>query len=150
VAWGYWHDGADRNGDHRFDWTIAGDPLGIQMRRLVGAANALRRAHPALRADSLDVTHEDRDNGVLAFVREAGDDVVLVVVNLGGRTFRDHGYGVRTGGRTGRWTQTLCTQDAAFGGWDGAGNAYHQPWTQADGMAYVNVPAWSVVVMRRI
>jgi 1,4-alpha-glucan branching enzyme len=150
VGWGYWHDGTDRNGDHRFDWTIAGDSLGIQMRRIVGAANALRRAHPALRADSLDVTHEDRDNGVLAFVREAGDDVVLVVVNLGGRTFRDHGYGVRTGGRTGRWTQALCTQDAAFGGWDGAGNAYHQPWTQADGMAYVNVPAWSVVVMRRI
>ena len=63
VAWGYWHDGDDRNGDHRFDWSIAGDPVGMQMRRLVAAANAVRWDNPALRADSLDVTHEDRDNG---------------------------------------------------------------------------------------
>ena len=133
VAWGYWHDGTDSNGDHRFDWTIAGDPLGMQMRRLVAAANAVRWANPALRADSLDVTHEDHDNQVLGFVREPDDNVVLVVVNLGDRTFGDHGYGVRTGGRGGQWTQVLCTQDAAFGGWDGAGNAFHEPWTQADG-----------------
>ena len=74
VGWGYWHDGHDRHGDHRFDWTIAGDPLGMQMRRLVGAANAVRWANPALRADSLDITHEDHDNQVLAFAREAGDE----------------------------------------------------------------------------
>ena len=150
VGWGYWHDGADRDGDHRFDWTIAGDALGMQMRRLVAAANAVRWDNPALRADSLHITHEDRDNGVLAFAREAGGDTVLVVVNLGDRTFRDHGYGVRTGGRGGRWTQVLCTQDAAFGGWDGAGNAFHEPWAQADGQVYLNVPAWSAVVMRSV
>jgi 1,4-alpha-glucan branching enzyme len=108
----------------------------------------VRWDNPALRADSLDVTHDDRNNGVLAFVREAGGNTVLTVVNLGGRTFGDHGYGVRTGGRAGRWTQVLCTQDAAFGGRDGAGNAFHQPSTQADGMVYLNVPEWSVVVMR--
>jgi 1,4-alpha-glucan branching enzyme len=150
VGWGYWHDGADRNGDHRFDWTIAGDALGMQMRRLVAAANAVRWDNPALRADSLHITHEDRDNGVLAFAREAGGDTVLVVVNLGDRTFRDHGYGVRTGGRGGRWTQVLCTQDAVFGGWDGAGNAFHEPSTQSDGQVYLNVPAWSAVVMRSV
>jgi 1,4-alpha-glucan branching enzyme len=149
VAWGYWHDGVDRRGDHRFDWTIAGDPLGVQMRRLVAAANAIRWANPALRADSLDITHEDHDNQVLAFVRESGDNVVLAIVNLGDRSFGDHGYGVRTGGRSGRWTQVLCTQDAAFGGWDGAGNAFFEPWTQQDGKVYLNVPKWSVVVMRR-
>ena len=44
----------------------------------------------------------------------------------------------------------LCTQDAAFGGWDGAGNAFHEPSTQADGQVYLNVPAWSVVVMRSV
>ena len=75
---------------------------------------------------------------------------MLVVVNLGDRTFRDHEYGVRTGGRGGRWTQMLCTQDAAFGGWDGAGNAFHEPSTQADGQVYLNVPTWSVVVMRSV
>ena len=150
VSWGYWHDGHDRHGDHRFDWTIAGDGLGTQMRRLVGAANAVRWANPALRADSLDITHQDHDNQVLAFAREAGENVVLVVVNVGDRTFADRGYGVRTGGRGGRWTQVLCTQDADFGGWDGAGNAFHEPWTQGDGMVYVNLPKWSTVVLRRI
>jgi 1,4-alpha-glucan branching enzyme len=149
VGWGYWHDGTDVNGDHRFDWSIAGDPLGMQMRRLVAAANAARWADPALRADSLDVTHQDHDNQILAFVREAGADVVLVIVNAGEKNFGDHGYGVRTGGRAGQWTQVLCTQDADFGGWDGAGNAFHQPWTEADGQVYLNVPKWSVVVMRR-
>ncbi|MEV4534543.1 alpha-amylase family glycosyl hydrolase [Asanoa sp. NPDC049518] len=149
VAWGYWHDGHDGHGDHRFDWSIAGDALGVQLRRLVGAANRVRFANPALRADSLDITHEDHDNQVLAFVRQSGDNVVLVVVNLGDESFGDHGYGVRTGDRGGRWTQVLCTQDADFGGWDGAGNAFHDAWTQPDGRVYVNVPKWSVVALRR-
>ena len=74
---------------------------------------------------------------------------MLVVVNLGERNFGDHGYGVRTGGHDGQWTQMLCTQDAAFGGWDGAGNAFHEPWTQADGQVYVNLPKWSVLMFRR-
>jgi 1,4-alpha-glucan branching enzyme len=120
----------------------------MQMRRLVAAANAVRWDNLALRTDSLDVTHDDRDNGVLAFVRETDGNTVLVVVNLCGRTFGGHGYGVRTGGRGGRWTQVLCTQDAAYGGWDGAGNAFHEPWTQGDGQVHLNVPAWTVVVMR--
>jgi len=150
VGWGYWHDDVDGHGDHRFDWIMAGDRLGMQMRRLVAAANAVRWANSALRADSLDVTHEDHDNQVLAFVREVGDNVVIVIANLGDRTFGDHGYGVRTGERNGRWTQVLCTQDADFGGWDGAGNAYFEPWTQPDGHVYINVPKWSIVVMRRL
>ena len=65
---------------------------------------------------------------MLAFVREAGDNVVLVVVNLGDRTFGDHGYGVRTGGRDGRWTQVLCTQDAR----SAAGTAPATPSTSLD------------------
>ena len=42
-----------RNGDHRFNWAIAGDPIGMEMRRLVAACNAVRWQNPALRADSL-------------------------------------------------------------------------------------------------
>jgi 1,4-alpha-glucan branching enzyme len=149
VSWGYWHDGPDGRGDHRFNWGVAGDPVGIEMRRLVAACNAVRWQSPALRADSLYVTHEDHDNQVLGFVRELYEHVVLAVVNLSELSFTGHGYGVRTGGRGGQWTQLLCTQDAAFGGWDGAGNAYHEPWTQADGNLYINLPKWSVVIFRR-
>lgn len=149
VAWGYWHDGADANGEHRFDWSIAGDPTGMEMRRLVAACNAARWQNPALRGESLSVPHEDASNQVLGFVREVEGNAVLAVVNLGEQSFTGHSYGVRTGGRAGQWTQILCTQDAAFGGWDGAGNAFYEPRTQNDGRIYINLPKWSVLLFRR-
>lgn len=148
VAWGYWHDGKDRRGDHRFDWAIAGDGHGMEMRHLVTAANRTRRRNPALRSDNMIICHEDHHNGVLAFKRWRDDNLVLSVVNLGDNDFGNHGYGVETGGQHGRWTQILCTQDAAFGGWDGAGNAFHEPWTQSDGRIYINLPKWSVLMFR--
>lgn len=150
ASWGYWHDGSDLRGEHRFDWSIAGDALGMQMRRLVAAANQVRWANPALRADSLTIPHEDRLNQVIGFLRELDDNVILSVVNLGERSFHDHEYGVATGERRGRWTQILCTQDAEFGGWENAGNAYYEPWTQDDGRIYINLPHWSVVMFRRV
>jgi len=70
VSWGYWTDAEDSRGDHRFNWAIAGDPIGMAMRRLVAAANAVRWQNPALGADSLTVTHEDPVNHVIGFVRE--------------------------------------------------------------------------------
>lgn len=154
VAWGYWHDGLDQHGDHRFSWLAAGNEHGMPMRRLVKAANRLRWENPALRSDSLDIVHADYENQVLAFVREAGGNAVLVVVNLSDNNFVGEGweafpYGVATGGRSGQWMQALCTQDAAFGGWDGAGNAYHDPWTQEDGRVWINLPKWSVVALAR-
>ena len=148
VAWGYWTDGEDINGDHRFDWAIAGDPIGIEMRRLVATVNHLRWENPALRSDTLIISHEDHHNQVLAFKRWADGNVVLTVVNLSDTSFGGHSYGVRTDHRFGQWTQILCTQDAAFGGWDGAGNAFHEPHTQPDGMIYINLPKWSVVMFR--
>lgn len=148
VAWGYWHDGTDSRGDHRFDWTIAGDATGMEMRRLVGACNEVRWQNPALRAGSLIVPHEDHVNQVLGFIREYDNNVVLTVVNLGERNFGDHSYGVGMGAHGGQWTQILCSQDGAFGGWDGAGNAFHEPWT-TDGQLYINLPKWSVVMFRR-
>ena len=144
--WGYW----DEDDDRRFNWAIAGDALGMEMRRLVTAANWVRWQNPALRSETFDITHEDSTNTVLAFKRylPEGDNCVLTVVNMGDTNFTDSSYGVSTGGQSGRWTQILCTQDRAFGGWDGAGNAYREPWTQADGNVYINLPKWSVIMLR--
>ena len=150
VAWGYWHDGSDEHGDHRFDWSIAGDEIGIEMRRLVARANEVRWENQALRANSLEIVHEDYEHQILAFIRTHNDNTVLTVVNLSDHDFGFHGYGVSTDGRFGQWTQILCTQDAAYGGWDGAGNAFHEPFTEADGKIYINLPKWSVVMMRLI
>ena len=149
VAWGYWHDGSDWNGDHRFNWSVAGDATGMEMRRLVASANRLRWENPALRARSLEIVHEDRENQVLAFVRVCDDNSVLTVVNLSDRNFGFHGYGVAVGTHIGKWMQILCTQDAEFGGWEGAGNAFHEPFTESDGKVYINLPKWSVVILQR-
>ena len=115
------------------------------MRHLVQAANQTRWSNPALRNGGLEVTHRD-PSGVIAFKRwnHAGD-VVLVVVNASDTSYTGTSYGVVTG-QSGRWQQILCSQDAWFGGWDGAGNAFHEPWTQADGRIYVNTPQWSVTM----
>lgn len=146
---GSWHDGADAHGDHRFNWSIAGDPIGMEMRRLVAACNAVRWQNPTLRADSLSIPHEDHPNQVLGFLRQLDDNLILVTVNLSEQNFTHYRYGVQTGGHNGQWTQILCTQDAAFGGWDGAGDAFYEHWTQADGHLYINLPQWSAVMYRR-
>lgn len=148
VAWGYWHDGWDSNGDHRFDWEIAGDPIGIEMRRLVQAVNGIRDENSALRSESLTITQEDHHNQVLAFKRWHAGNLVLTLVNLSDNSFGDHHYGVSTDDQFGTWTQILCTQDAQFGGWHGSGNAFHEPLTQPDGKIYINLPKWSVVMFR--
>ncbi|HBE67726.1 MAG TPA: hypothetical protein DDW52_06210 [Planctomycetaceae bacterium] len=145
VAWGYWHDGPDINGDHRFDWQLAGDEIGTEMRRLVTAANALRDHHSALRSETLIITHEDYHNNVIAFKRWADNSLVLTIANFSDNNFGDYSYGVSTDCQNGRWSQVLCTQDAQFGGWHGSGNAFHQPTTQPDGNIYINLPKWSVV-----
>src|SRR5262249_42770078 len=94
VSWGYWHDGSGSPGDHRFNWAVAGDPAGMEMRRLVAACNAVRWDNPALRSDSLTIPHEDATNQVIGFVREHDGNVVLVVVNLSESNFTNHSYGV--------------------------------------------------------
>lgn len=148
--WGYWHDSRDDNDDHRFDWNLAGDGIGYDMRRLVEAANWARWTNPCLRGETLEIVHRDDTNSVLAFKRYLPgiNNCILTILNIGDKNFGEHSYGVSTGGQTGQWSQVLCSQDAAFGGWDGAGNSFHEPWTQSDGMIYINLPKCSVVMMR--
>jgi 1,4-alpha-glucan branching enzyme len=147
---GYWHTEQDTNGDHRFDWSIAGDDVGLEMRKMVAAANKVRWEHSALRNGHLEVTHEDFHNSVLAFKRwNNTGDMVLVVVHAGDQNFEDRQYGVYAG-QPGQWQQVFCSQDAEFGGWDGAGNAFFQPWTQTDGNIRMNLPKWSVLMLMRI
>lgn len=67
---GDWNPESDPFGDRRFDWAIAGDPVGQPMRDLVRDANRVRWDNPALRNDVVpEFTQFDPDNGVLAFKR---------------------------------------------------------------------------------
>ena len=148
--WGYWQPDLDANGDHRFNWAIAGDAVGMGMRRLVTDVNNTRWSHPALRSDTLQITHEDQDNQVLAFKRWDGvGDIVLTIVNLGTGQWQSHDYGVSAGGETGQWEEIFNSQSPQYGGWDGAGNYGDALWVQADGKLYVNLPKWSVLLFRK-
>ena len=148
VAWGYWHDGVDQWGDHRFDWHTAGDALGLEMRRLVAAANTVRWENPALRCDDYRIVHVDRENCVIAFTRQFYDNRVLVVVNAGDRNFKDHSYQVGTGGLEGSFEELLCTQDKRFGGWTDAGNGA-TPVVAEDSHLAINLPQWGIVVFKQ-
>jgi 1,4-alpha-glucan branching enzyme len=148
YMWGYWNDSADSNGDHRFDWSIAGDGNGLAMRNLVTAANTLRWEHPALRNGFLEITHEDETNNIIAFKRWNNEgDVLLTVLNLSDIDFTNHSYELNTL-QSGQWQQILCSQDAEFGGWDGAGNAYYDPYTNSDNRICINIPQWSVLMFK--
>jgi 1,4-alpha-glucan branching enzyme len=143
---GYWHDSEDSNGDHRYDWNLTRDLNGLAMMQLVKDANQVRWNHPSLRSVNLQVTHEDHNNDIIAFKRWNNDgDVTLVVINANDSNFHDNSYGIQTE-QPGQWSQILCSQDLKYGGWDGAGNAYHEPLTQSDGKIYVNIPKWSVLI----
>jgi 1,4-alpha-glucan branching enzyme len=146
--WGYWHDGTDDNPDHRINWSYASDSTAMPMRYMVAAINSIRSNNPALRSDTLSIPHnKDYTNNVIAFKRWDGSNVVLTVVNLGANNFTDHSYGVAVDS-PGQWTQMFCSQDAAFGGWDGACNAFYEPWVQSDGKIYINLPKYSVLVFK--
>jgi 1,4-alpha-glucan branching enzyme len=148
YMWGYWNDSEDSNGDHRFDWSIADDVHGMEMQRLVTAANNARWAHPSLRNGFIDITQEDYDNKIVAFKRWNNEgDVMLIVINAGDTNFTDYSYALKTK-QIGQWQQIFCSQDSVFGGWDGSGNAYYEPSTRNDGCICINIPKWSVLFFR--
>lgn len=147
VGLGYWHDSVDANGDHRFNWSVAGDETAWQMRHLATDCNAVRLENEALKQDNLHVTQADRENGIVAFKRWAPNgNVILVVANPGDWNFYDCSYEVVTT-QPGRWIQLLCTQDHKYGGW-GSGNEFLCLSTSPDGRIRLNVPRFSVTMMK--
>ena len=130
-----------------FDNSPQGDPFGNAIRN--PDPGELERLPPPEFIDIDTYLTEARTGRLMFGVGVNSDAGVVGNIVLSEQNFDNHSYGVRTGGHSGQWTQILCTQDAAFGGWDGAGNAFHEPWTQPDGQVYINLPKWSVVMLRR-
>ncbi|HNY10592.1 MAG TPA: alpha-amylase family glycosyl hydrolase [Candidatus Wallbacteria bacterium] len=147
--YGYWNDDSDCNGDHRFDWSVAGDPVGMTMRKMVSNVNSIRLSNPAFRSEEIYYGfHDDFDNNVFAFKRcHYNENVILVILNMSDIDFEDHSYGVSIGEHEGKWEQIFCSQDALYGGRDEAGNAFYEPLTD-NGKIYINLPQWSVVMMK--
>lgn len=149
--YGYWNPDNDPFGDHRFDWTIAGDATGLAMRNLVTDINALRRNNPALRGDSgPQFTHFDLDNRVLAFKRwNDQGNVLLIVVNLSDNQWDSAIYGVSIGAPGDRWSEIFNSQSPQYGGWNDSGNYLASLWVDADGKISIRLPKWSVLIFQR-
>lgn len=147
---GYWNPADDAYGDHRFDWSIAGDPLGQPMRDLVRDVNAVRWNNPALRTDNGPLfTHLDLQNGVLAFKRWNDEgNVVLVVINLSDNQWDDPIYGVNVGGTGDRWTEIFNSQAPQYGGWSDSGNYLADLRVDGVGRISIRLPKWSVLIFR--
>jgi starch synthase (maltosyl-transferring) len=63
------------------DWDAA-ETDGRTLAPYLTALNAVRRAHPALQQLRNLVIHSSDDENVLVFSKQAGDDLVIVVINL--------------------------------------------------------------------
>jgi 1,4-alpha-glucan branching enzyme len=149
--YGYWNPEIDVYGDHRFDWNIAGDPTGWEMRGMVRDVNAIRWNHPALCSDiPPGFPHFDVQNRVLAFQRwnNAGD-VILIVVNLSDNQWNDPIYGVSVGGTGDRWTEIFNSQAPQYGGWPDSGNYLADLRVEADGQFRIRLPQWSVLMFQK-
>ena len=147
----YWDPAYDVNGDHRFDWAIAGDSVGQPMRDLVRDANGVRWNNPALRSDNVPVvTHFDPQNRVLAFKRwDNNGNVVLVAVNISDNQWDDAVYRLGIGGAGERWTEIFNSQSPQYGGWNDSGNYQAELDSDAGGMVTIRLPKWSLLIFRK-
>src|SRR5690606_6368392 len=130
-----------------FDWSIAGDALGMEMRNFVAATNGMRWEHPALRSDDFRVVHVDRTNQVVVFARQFFENRLLMVANLGDQSFDDRNYHLPTADLGDRFVEVLCTQNAEFGGRPEAGNR-NLTLDSEDGWLGINLPEWSLVALK--
>ncbi|MEA2151449.1 MAG: 1,4-alpha-glucan branching enzyme [Solirubrobacteraceae bacterium] len=152
-----WSD--DPNRDDTLVWwdgLDGADPHMADFHRFTRAVTSLRRRHPALRAEPIDVYHADDANRVLAFHRwipGSGRDVV-VVVSFGESTFYEHAYrlGLPLGGT---WHEVFNSD---------LYDHFPNPWVQGNGgsvaaggpplhgmaqSAGMTIPANSVLVLAR-
>ena len=147
--YGYWNDDTDGCGDHRFDWSVAGDPAGMPMRKMVSDVNLIRHANRSLRSEEIYYGfHDDHVNNVFAFKRcHENGNVILVILNMSDTDFEEHSYGVSAGEHEGNWEQIFCSENVEYGGRDGVWNSSYEP-VMDDGKMHIYLPAWSVVMMR--
>jgi 1,4-alpha-glucan branching enzyme len=149
--YGYWNAATDTYGDHRFDWSIAGDPTAWDMRNLVADANNVRWTNDALRSGpGFSIPHSDEKNHILGFLRwNYGGNVILTVVNLSDNQWDDPIYGVVGGSPGDFWTEIFNSQAPQYGGWVNSGNYAAQLRVQPDGYLYIRMPKWSVLIFRK-
>jgi 1,4-alpha-glucan branching enzyme len=106
--------------DRSLDWHLLDNPQHAGVQRLVRDLNAVQRHYPALHQVDFEprgfewITHEDRDNAVLSFIRKADDgDAILVLCNFTPVPRYSYRIGVPA---PGRYREIINTDAAIYGG----------------------------------
>ncbi len=105
--------------DRALDWSRGETAEGRALHAYVGALLRLYRRSPCLwrRDDGPDgfawIAGDDRENGVLAFVRRDGDAHLVVVLHWGDEPCEGYSVGVPAAGT---YRQVLCSEATRFGG----------------------------------
>ena len=135
---------------HSPQWSYQTDGVGSQMQKMYQDAVNVRKGYTSLRYGGLGWAHNITADKVIAFTRtdSVNGQKTLVVANFSATTWANHSFALGTGNVWGSWTQVFCSQDAAYGGWDGAGNAYYTPSTTGNSVIWINVPKFSVMVFK--
>jgi 1,4-alpha-glucan branching enzyme len=161
---GHWHVEPEAE----MDWsTIArgGEKWAKEGMELVKAANEMRTKHWSLTRGTARVLHKDHENGIIVIERhyegvaEDGktkmNERLIVVVNDGdGQWDAEGAYGVNVGpswgDEFGRFEEIFNSQDEAFGGWPGSGNAERGVIEQQGDMLPLAIPKLGVVVLKQV
>jgi 1,4-alpha-glucan branching enzyme len=146
---GFWDPVVGDGYDHRVNWLEIGNDLGAPMQRMVTDINNLRWNHAALRSPGGQITHVDRQNGVVAFKRyNGGGDVLLVVVNAGDGQWGSNQYGVSLAGDAGSWHEIFNSQAPTYGGINTTGNLGYNI-VATNGQLWLNLPSWVVLIFEK-
>ncbi len=107
------------NHDQSLDWHLLHEPERAAFAAYVARLGAVYQAHPALWRDDHDsrsfewIDASDRDNSVLSYLRWAGEEQVVVILNLTPTPHPGYRIGVPDHGE---YVRLLSTDDRAWGG----------------------------------
>ena len=117
------------NAESSLDWHLLEQPQHLGVQRLVSDLNAVNRQYGALHQLDFEqrgfewITHEDRENSVLSFIRHgANGDTVIVLCNFTPVVRHDYRIGVA---QAGRYREIINTDATQYGG-SGVGNGERQ------------------------
>ncbi len=105
--------------DTSLDWHLQDDPLRSGLAHFLGSLGRLYRSSPALWRDDHEphgfawIDCNDRENTVVSYVRRAGDEHLVVVLNFTPVPREEYRIGVPAAGR---YVVTLSSDDPEFGG----------------------------------
>jgi 1,4-alpha-glucan branching enzyme len=136
--------------NHREDLAAERAGNGARLFRFYQDLIRFSRRHPATRAQAIDVVHALGTTRVIAFVRAAGSDRLLVVASLRNQPFLD-GYVVQTDPSRlpdGAWREVFNSDAGIYGG-SNVGN-FGADVPVAGGRVQARIPANGFVVFQKL